>query len=80
MAAQNTHSKNSLTHVMQSPGTNHQRLRGQQEVRGQATDPMNSCFSATSLFFNSFPHPPDHFISLGLSLCCPSVILFPSIS
>lgn len=58
------------------------KFRGQQEVRGQASDPMNSCFSATALFFDSFPppllpcsfpgpfpllHPP----SLPLSSCSP---------
>lgn len=58
MSVQNPHSQSSLTHVVLSPGTNHQKFRGQQEVRGQATDPMNSCFSATALFFDSFPPTP----------------------
>lgn len=44
LSAENWHSESSLTHVMLGPGTNHQRFRGQQEVRGQASDPTNSCF------------------------------------
>lgn len=86
MSVQNLHSQNSLTHMMLSAGTNHQKFRGQQEVRGQATDLMNSCFLATALFFYSIPRP-YHFLSLALflsftphlSLCHPVPLCLPAI-
>lgn len=68
MSVQNSQNQNGLTHVRLSPGTNHQKFRGQQEVRGQATNPMNSCFSDTALFFDSSPNPSHHFLSLALFL------------
>lgn len=49
---------------MLGPETIYQEFRGQQEVRGQTTDPMNSCFPATALFF-------------GSSLPVPVAIFFP---
>lgn len=70
--------ESSFTHVMLAPGTNHQRFRGQQEVRGQATDPMNSCFSATALFFDSFlPTPFNIFFPLLFSSPSPPDLPLP---
>lgn len=68
----NQHSEHCL---MLSPGTNRQRFRGQQEVWGHPTDLMNSCFSGTALFFDSF-HPILStiffpFFTPRLSLCYP---------